>query len=105
MRVAALKRLFERKAGSPRLYRHEIYEFIEKHANEAWMLGGFTDKHRAIAQKQGRACNLKPTDPLIIAWADALKSAFNGLVLSHISGTNNPETEPNGWWTTELLKL
>jgi hypothetical protein len=63
---------------------------------------GFTDKKRATALKSGRAGNLKPTDPLIVAWADALKSAFTGLVLSHISGTNDPETEPNGWWTTKL---
>ena len=104
MRVAALKRLFERKAGSLRRFRHEIYKTIATHAKDAWNLGvtGESDeKSRVKLLGTGQSSNIRDTDPFLVAWEKAIAEAFDGLKLEKVRGSKVP-ARPNGYWTTEL---
>ena len=101
VRVAALKRLLERKAGSKFLFRHNLYDYIAKHANEAWMLG-FTDACRKKLLTKGS--NIRASDPFLLAWEAAIAEAFGGLRWQQTVGSK-VAAKPNGWWTTELYKM
>ena len=105
VRVAALKRLFERKAGSQLLLRHELYDYIAEHANDAWMLD-FTDAKGEACRKKllTKGSNIRASDPFLLAWEAAIAEAFGGLRIEQTVGSK-VAAKPNGWWTTELYKM
>ena len=109
VRVAALKRLFERKAGSPRLFRHEYYAYIAEHEPCAWDRGfedakGVSDRKKALEVTGGSGGGSRPSGRIQNAWDTATAGAFNGLAFHHETGSKNPN-KPNGYWTTELSKI
>ena len=101
VRVAALKRLFERKAGSSRLFRHDLFEYIKEHANDAWMLGFTgTNSREKLLEK---VSNIRSNDPFLSSWEAAIAEAFGGLKLEQQVGSKSA-ARPNGWWA-KLAKL
>jgi len=102
--VTALKRIFERKSGSDRRVRHEIYAYIAEHEPEVWALCG-TGEQRAKAIKQPNGNDVPPPAPVIVrAWNAALVAAFGGLQFKHMVGSKSKH-EPNGYWTDELKMI
>ena len=100
MRVAALKCLFEHKAGSPRRFRHQIYARIAEREPEAWALCGTAEqREKAAADPAGLPQGSHPTATIVQAWNTALFDAFCGLELTHVRGK---DSRPKGHWTTEL---
>ena len=98
---AALKRLFERKADSPRLFRHEIYNIIAEREPEAWALYGNTTQRERLESNS----NTRHDESVVHVWARAMKEALDGFEFgSRVKGSKNEE-RPNGYWTTELAKL
>ena len=105
MRVAALERLFTREAGSPRLFRHEVYKHIAEHESAAWALCG-TEEQREKATKETKPGS-RPAGVIERAWAAAFRCAYKKpapFEFKHVTGQHNPGN-PNGFWTTELMKL
>ena len=108
MRVAALKRLFERKAGSPRRFRHQIYARIAEREPKAWALcGTATQREKAIAAL-GKGGRLHPciTQPWDHAFATAFDKdgAFNNSFRFHHQDQPLANV-PQGFSTTELHDL
>ena len=104
MRVAALKRLWERAPPSPgrRLYRHAFYARIASSEPEAWALCGSTSEERATALKNPATLRQgsRPSKAIVDAWDSALAAAFGGLKF-HIQRATSGD-KPQGVWTTEL---
>lgn len=103
MRVAALKRLWERADPSPGqlLFRYAIYVRIASLEPAAWATCGSPEQRtNAVKQPNGRKI-APPATVIVHAWNAAFGTAFNGLVFKHRTGSKNPE-EPNGHWTDEL---
>ena len=74
---------------------------------------------RVTALKSGRAGNISPNHPFMLAWDRAFKEVFGDTpprarlgsgyrgawnIFVHINGAPS-KTRPNGWWTTELPEL
>ena len=76
---------------------------------------------RVTALKSGRAGNIRPTHPFMVAWDKAFKEVFGDMpprarfgagyrggdwnIFVHINKNPPSVDRPNGWWTTELPKL
>ena len=107
-RVAAFKRLFERKAGSPRLFRHQIYAHIAEREPKAWALGfsdpkGESDRVKATKDPTTLDSGSRPNDKIVAVWKLAMEAAFDGLQDLHIRVRGKqPVGTPLGYWTTEL---
>ena len=92
-----LKRLFERKASSPRRFRHQIYARIAEREPEAWALCGTLAQLKRMLDNQ----STRHDEHVIGVWTVAISQAFQGLVLEAIRGSKSPG-RPNGHWTTML---
>ena len=105
MCVAALKRLFEHKPGSPRRFRHEIYARIAKGEPTAWALCGTSEqREKALGSGGGSGVGSRPAAALERVWARALAAAFNGLAFQRVTGSKGAGN-PNGYWTTALVEI
>ena len=104
VRVAALKRLFERKANSPRLFRHQIYARIAEREPEAWALCGTLEQRRvAITDPSSNQSGSRPAIVIVHAWKVAMKEAFEGFEFGdRVCGSKNQSAKPNGVWTTDI---
>ena len=103
VRVAALKRLWERAPPSPGryLYRHAFYVRIASREPAAWALCG-THEERATALKDPKSLNRgsRPPRAIVEAWDSALAAAFGGLKFHNQRALSGDK--PQGVWTTEL---
>ena len=103
MRVAALKRLWERAGPSPRqrLFRHTFYARIASSEPAAWALCGTVDE-RATALKDPKSLKSgsRPPQAIVKPWDIAAAEAFDGLEFHNQRATSGDK--PQGIWTTEL---
>ena len=102
MRVAAIERRFIRKEGSPRIFRHDIYQYVAEHEPVAWALCG-TPEQRSTATQNPKELpsGSRPNSAIVAAWSDALQIAL-GVRLVNVRGSKNHLDKPNGEWTTSL---
>ena len=105
-RVAALKCLFERKAGSPRRFRHDTFKHIAEKAPEAWRSCGTQEQRdkAIVSPKKGERVH-----PIILTtWDRAFKEAFGGEEEGGFEFHHQPAPSgniPQGHSTTELSFL
>ena len=103
MRVAALKRLWERVEPSPgqRLFRHAFYARIASSEPAAWKTCGTTEE-RATALKDPKSLRRgsRPPRAIVEAWDSSLAATFGGLEFHNQRGANGDT--PQGIWTIEL---
>ena len=97
MRVAALKGLFERKADTPRRFRHEIYAYIAEHEPDAWKLCGTEEQRMKAIAPPEKGQRVHPT--IVTCWDCALATAFDGFKFHHQPA---PTSIPQGYSTTDL---
>ena len=110
MRVAALKRLWERTdpSAEQRLFRHAFYARIASREPEAWKTCGTTEqRENAIKDPNNLPRGSRPHNAIVDAWDVALAAAFDGLKFEHVrgGGTSVKSVKPSGYWTTELNGL
>ena len=100
LRADACRRLFERKSGSDRLYRHEVYALLAKHEPVAWASVG-TDAQRETATTDPTKLQSgsRPAPVITIAWDRAIGSGFE---FEKVRGRGS-EDRPTGTWTIELI--
>ena len=97
LRVNACRRLFERKSGSKRLFRHEFYALIAQHDSEAWETIGteqrVTAEHRVTAVQDPKTLRSgsRPAHAITEAWRQAKAGAFDGFKFEHVQGRDDPE--------------
>ena len=105
MRVAALKRLWERAPASPGrlLRRHAFYARIASREQAAWVACGTPeDREKAIKDPANLPRGSRPSQVIVDAWNAALAAAFDGLEFVHVRGSTRTKDKPAGYWTTEL---
>ena len=108
IRVAALKRLWERAPPSPgrRLFRHAIYARIASREPAAWATCGTPeDREKAIKDPAKLPQGSRPSKAIVDAWNAALAAAFDGLEFVHVRGSVRTSDKPSGYWTTELKTI
>ena len=96
-----LKRLFERKASSPRRFRHQIYARIAEREPQAWALCGTAEQREKAIAVLGKGGRLHPciTEP----WDRAFCAAFSTFKFDHVTGNSNGL--PNGFSTNVLVEI
>ena len=94
--------MFARNAGSPRLFRSEIYKIIAEREGEAWALYG----DAAQRERLTKTTNTRHDENVVAVWARAMKDVLDGFEFGEkVTGSKNKEKNPNGYWTTELARL
>ena len=101
VRVAALKRVFERKEGSPHRFRYEIFKYIAQHEPKAWALCGTKEQQNKATEPFAKGQRVHPG--ILTPWISALVAAFGSFEFDHVVG--NREGMPNGYSTNELVFL
>jgi hypothetical protein len=107
MRVAALKRLWERTnpSAEQRLFRHTFYARIASCEPEAWEKCGTPEQRaNAIKDPNNLPRGSRPHNAIVDAWDVALAAAFDGLKFEHVRG-GGTSVKPSGYWTTELKTI
>ena len=101
--MTALKRIFERKSGSDRRFRHEIYAYIAEHEPEVWALCGTAEQRESATKDPALERGSHAAALIVKVWDHAMKEACGGFEFGKkVTGSKNPEM-PNGYWTTEIV--